>query len=192
MVRITKVYTKTGDHGMTRLAGGQQIKKTHPRIEAYGCVDELNATLGVVIETLKDCPQVLLRLKAALLRIQNELFDLGAQLAVLAEDRRGNTPVISKRDVTRLEKEIDEMNEPLPPLTSFILPGGGLTATQLHVSRTVCRRAERQILRLSETDPLDGTEIPYINRLSDWLFVASRFAAHHQNIPETLWKPGER
>ena len=173
MVRITKVYTKTGDHGMTRLAGGQQIKKTHPRIEAYGCVDELNATLGVVIETLKDCPQVLLRLKAALLRIQNELFDLGAQLAVLAEDRRGNTPVISKRDVTRLEKEIDEMNEPLPPLTSFILPGGGLTATQLHVSRTVCRRAERQILRLSETDPLDGTEIPYINRLSDWLFVAS-------------------
>ena len=177
---------------MTRLAGGQQIKKIHPRIEAYGCIDELNATLGVVIVTLNDCPSALHRLKTALQRIQNELFDLGSQLAVLSEDRRENTPVITQKDVARLEVEIDEMNESLPALTSFILPGGGPTATHLHVARTVCRRAERRILHLAESDKLDGTEVPYINRLSDWFFVASRFAAHHQNIPETLWQPGRR
>lgn len=188
MVRITKVYTKTGDAGMTRLAGGQLVKKISPRIEAYGSVDELNAQLGMVAESLRDGEGKLGNLRKKILRIQHHLFDLGSQLAVLPEDRRVNTPVIRENDVTALEAEIDEMNHALPPLTSFILPGGGETAARLHVARTVCRRAERDIIRLAEKESLDGTEIPFINRLSDWLFVAARYVAHIENVPETLWQ----
>ncbi len=191
MVRITKVYTRTGDQGMTRLAGGQPISKCSERIEAYGTVDELNAHLGVLAESLRQVPQ-LESLKKQILRIQNELFDLGSQLAVLKEDRRENTPVIRSGDVERLEREIDAMNAELPPLKSFILPGGGEISAQFHVARTVCRRAEREIIRLAEQEPLDGPEIPYINRLSDWFFVAGRFAALKTGAEETLWKPGER
>ncbi len=189
MVRITKVYTKTGDGGMTRLAGGQIVKKISPRIEAYGSVDELNAQMGMVAESLRGGEGKQDDLRKKILRIQHHLFDLGSQLAVLPEDRRENTPVIRPGDVTELEAEIDEMNRALPPLTSFILPGGGETAARLHVARTVCRRAERDILRLAENEPLDGTEIPFMNRLSDWLFVAARYVAHLENVAETLWQP---
>lgn len=193
MVRITRVYTKTGDHGTTHLAGGQKVKKSAARIEAYGCVDELNAHIGAAVEILaKSSESVIETLRAQLLRIQNELFDLGSQLAVLPEDRQENTPVIHKDDILRLESEIDKMNEALPPLKSFILPGGGEAAVRLHIARTVCRRAEREIIRLAENETLDGTEIPYMNRLSDWLFVASRYIALKLNIEETLWKPGQR
>lgn len=191
MVRITKVYTKTGDGGSTHLAGGQQVRKTSLRIEAYGSVDELNAQLGMTAESLNKTPQ-LENLQRRIIRIQNELFDLGSQLAVLPEDRRENTPVIKPADIERLEREIDEMNAQLPILESFILPGGGEISARLHVARTVCRRAEREVIRLSEAEPLDSTEIPYLNRLGDWLFVASRFAAFKSNMAETLWKPGER
>ncbi len=191
MVRITKVYTRTGDKGNTHLAGGPPIAMTAQRKEAYGSVDELNSHLGMVAEALRD-DNNLKMLQGMVLRIQNALFDLGSQLAVLPEDRRENTPVINESDVKRLEDEIDEMNEELPALTSFILPGGGELSARLHVARTVCRRCEREIIRLANIEELDGTEIPYINRLSDWLFVASRFAAHKQGIEETLWKPGER
>lgn len=187
MVRITKVYTKKGDKGMTQLAGGQQVSKTSARIEAYGGIDELNAALGLVVESLRDQLSSA-QLRERMLRIQNELFNLGAQLAVLPEDRRKNTPMIRKENISLLEREIDEMNETLPHLTSFILPGGGETAARLHLTRTVCRRVERGTLRLSENEPLDGTEIPYLNRLSDWLFVAARFAAAQTGIDETLWK----
>jgi cob(I)alamin adenosyltransferase len=187
MVRITKVYTKTGDNGMTRLAGGQQVSKASPRIEAYGGVDELNAALGLVAESLRELKK-LVQLRGRILRIQNELFNLGSQLAVLAEDRRDSTPVIRKEDIQRLENEIDEMNEALPHLTSFILPGGGEIAARVHLARTICRRVERDTLRLSEKEQLDGTEIPYLNRLSDWLFVAARFVAKQMGIEETLWK----
>ena len=191
MVRITKVYTRTGDKGNTHLAGGQPIAKTAERIEAYGCVDELNSQLGLVAEAMRDVNN-LTGVRGQVLRIQNALFDLGSQLAVLPEDRRKNTPVVNDADVKRLEDEIDEMNEELPALTSFILPGGGEISARLHVARTVCRRCEREIIRLANIEELDGIEIPYVNRLSDWLFVASRYAAHLQKIEETLWKPGER
>jgi cob(I)alamin adenosyltransferase len=191
MVRITKVYTKTGDGGSTYLAGGQQVRKTSLRIEAYGSVDELNAQLGMVSESLNKTPQ-LRNLQKGIIRIQNELFDLGSQLAVLPEDRRENTPVIKPADIEKLEREIDEMNAQLPILESFILPGGGEISARLHVARTVCRRVEREIIRLSEVEPLDGTEMPYLNRLGDWLFVASRYAAYKSDITETLWKPGKR
>jgi cob(I)alamin adenosyltransferase len=187
MVRITKVYTKRGDKGMTQLAGGQQVPKTSMRIEAYGGVDELNAALGLVAESLRD-QKFMAQLRERVLRIQNELFNLGAQLAVLPQDRRKNTPMILKENISMLENEIDEMNENLPHLTSFILPGGGKVSATLHLARTICRRVERNTLRLSESEPLDGTEIPYLNRLSDWLFVAARFVAKQTGIDETLWR----
>lgn len=187
MVRITKVYTKKGDKGMTQLAGGQRVSKTSLRIEAYGSVDELNAALGMVGESLREQPE-LSQLKQGIYRIQKELFDLGSQMSVLAEDRREDTPVIRKRDIQRLETEIDEMNKNLPYLTSFILPGGGEISARLHLARTICRRAERNTLRLSEIESLDGTELPYLNRLSDWLFVAARYAACEMGVEETLWK----
>ncbi|RMF13170.1 MAG: cob(I)yrinic acid a,c-diamide adenosyltransferase [Candidatus Dadabacteria bacterium] len=190
MVRINKVYTRTGDKGMTRLGGGQQVPKTAPRIEAYGTVDELNATLGLVAEALRDADPGDLRPR--ILRIQNELFDLGSQLAVLPEDRVPQMAVISEDDIDRLEQEIDVMNADLPRLESFILPGGGEVSARLHLARTVCRRAERATLRLAEQEPLDGSEIRYLNRLSDWLFVAGRHAATAEGIEETLWRPGAR
>lgn len=189
MVRINRVYTRTGDQGQTRLAGGQVVAKTAARIEAYGTVDELNACLGLVAEALRNRD---LELRGRVLRIQNELFDLGSQFAVLAEDRRENTPVIRQADIDRLEQEIDAMNETLPRLESFILPGGGEVSARLHLARTVCRRAERMALRLAAEEPLDGSEVPYLNRLSDWLFVASRAAALEAGVAETLWQPGAR
>jgi cob(I)alamin adenosyltransferase len=189
MVRITKVYTRKGDSGSTRLGGGQKIHKTAPRIEAYGGVDELNACLGLAAETLRGEPRLSVLLDR-LLRIQNELFDLGAQLAVLPLDRRPDTPLTTPGQVKRLEREIDEMNAEVEPLRSFILPGGGEVAVRLHLARTVCRRVERALLHLGAVEPLDGTEVPYLNRLSDWLFVASRFAGSKLGAEELLWRPG--
>jgi cob(I)alamin adenosyltransferase len=191
MVRITKVTTKTGDKGLTTLAGGQQVPKTSPRIEAYGGVDELNSFLGLVAELLREQPKLAF-LRHKILRIQNELFDLGSQLAVLPQDRRENTPVIREQDIQNLEAEIIEMNGQLQPLRSFVLPGGDLVACYLHIARTVCRRVERNIVLLSQTEPLDGVEIPYINRLSDWLFVVSRLVSKELNREEILWQPGNR
>ncbi|MEE9171115.1 MAG: cob(I)yrinic acid a,c-diamide adenosyltransferase [bacterium] len=191
MVRITKVYTKTGDKGMTTLAGGQKVSKSSARIEAYGGVDELNASLGLACEEMRGVGD-LSELRTSILRIQNELFDLGSQLAVLPEDRREDTPVIGQVDIDRLEHEIDGMNEDLPALKSFILPSGGKISAYLHAARTVCRRVERGLVVLSETETLDGVEIPYINRLSDWLFVGSRFVSKRLGMEENLWKPGER
>ncbi|MEM9292190.1 MAG: cob(I)yrinic acid a,c-diamide adenosyltransferase [Acidobacteriota bacterium] len=191
MVRITKVYTKQGDGGTTSLGGGQKVPKTNARIEAYGGVDELNATIGLVAESLRGDDR-LEDLRQQLLRRQNELFDLGAQLAVLPEDRVEGFSIIGTSDIEQLEEEIDGMNESLEPLRSFILPGGGETSARLHLCRTVCRRVERDTLRLGSEEELDGTEVPYLNRLSDWFFVASRYAALRQGIEETLWVPGER
>jgi len=192
MVRINRVYTRTGDGGTTRLAGGQVVSKSHPRIEAYGTIDELNAFVGFAREMAQKAPYGEIVAKR-LLRIQNELFDLGTELAVLPEDRRPDTPSLSPDSVERLEREMDEMNESLPPLTSFILPGGGEVSVRLHLARTVCRRAERAIVRLLE----EGTELSphllrYLNRLSDWFFVASRYIAHLEGEKENLWIPGGR
>ena len=189
MVRITRVYTRTGDAGTTRLAGGQEISKAHLRIETYGTVDELNAHIGWCAVAIKQHSALHL-LHNQLLTIQQELFNLGSQLAVLPEDRRENTPAVTIAEVTRLEKEMDSMNQHLPPLTSFILPGGGEVSSRLHIARTVCRRAERLLVRMAESgEPLDGPEIPYINRLSDWLFIAARYAAFQLKEEEILWQP---
>ena len=189
MVRITKVYTRQGDKGATRLAGGQEVSKTSARIEAYGTVDELNACMGLVAESIGERP-ALTALLTQVQRIQNELFDLGSQFAVLPEDRREDSPVITPAMVTRLEEEMDAMNATLPALTSFILPSGGETSARLHLARTVCRRAERRALQIDDGSPLGDTEVPYLNRLSDWLFVAGRAAAQSEDRPETLWQPG--
>ena len=186
MVRITKVYTRQGDQGTTRLAGGQEILKTSERIEAYGTVDELNACIGLIAESLRS-QESLSSLRTQLLRIQNELFNLGSQLAVLPQDRRPGTPTIRQDNIDQLETEMDTMNESLEDLSSFILPGGGEISARTHLARCICRRAERQTLRVSDGHSLDGTEIPYLNRLSDWLFVAGRYIAHEQGFKETLW-----
>jgi cob(I)alamin adenosyltransferase len=189
MVTINRVYTRQGDGGMTHLAGGQGIHKTHPRIETYGGVDELNACLGLAAEGMRGEVR-LADLLARTVRIENELFDLGAQLSTLPEDRRPESPQITAAQVTRLEREIDEMNELVPSLRSFILPGGGEIAARFHLARTVCRRVERAALRLAIETPLDGHELAYLNRLSDWLFVASRYAGARLGIAELLWQPG--
>lgn len=191
MVRITKVTTKIGDKGMTHLAGGKTITKSSLRIDAIGCFDELNAFLGLVSVTLNENPNFDF-IKSKILRIQNELFDLGAQLAVLPEDRRHDSPAIVAKDIKALEDEITEMNLGLPTLKSFVVPGDNKISAYLHVARTVCRRAERALFRLTELDKLDDVEMQYINRLGDWLFVASRYVVVHAGLIETLWQPGKR
>lgn len=191
MVRITKVYTKTGDQGQTKLASGKVIAKTSPRIDALGSIDELNSCLGLAAETLQN-KQLFSTLDKKVTRIQNTLFDLGTQIAVLTEDKHKDTPNIQEIDITLLEHEIDAMNNVLPALNSFILPRGGIISAQLHIARTVCRRTERAVTLLNEIEKIDGIEIRYLNRLSDWLFVTARWVAAQLNIPEMLWQPGKR
>jgi cob(I)alamin adenosyltransferase len=190
-VYINRVYTRSGDRGTTRLAGGQERKKDDARLEAYGTVDELNAVVGVLIE------HVLLRggdapLLKQLRRIQNELFDLGGELATLPEDRHPQQALLSEEDVTRLENEMDAANGSLPALRSFILPGGGVVSACFHHARTVCRRAERRLVSLHDREPEREVTIHYLNRLSDWLFVMGRAAAVADGQGEILWKPGDR
>lgn len=190
-VTINRVYTGVGDAGTTRLAGGQEVAKTDARIEAYGSVDELNAALGVVAEHVRSDERHA-ALQRAVLRIQNELFDLGGELAVLPEDRHEKQQLVTAEDAARLEAEMDAWNASLETLRSFILPGGGMTSSLLHVARTTCRRAERRLVALHEEAPQRDVALKYLNRLSDWLFVAGRFAAKAEGEPEVLWRPGDR
>lgn len=193
-VVINRVYTRVGDGGTTRLAGGQEVPKTSPRIEAYGTLDELNACLGMVAEELRRAPDQDLakQLLGKVRRIQNELFDLGGELAVLPEDRHEKQQLVMTTDVERLEQEMDEANEALPALRSFILPGGGMPSALTHVARTVCRRAERRLVALSAEEPQRSECIQYINRLSDWLFVMGRRLVLDGGEEEVLWRPGDR
>jgi len=194
---INRVYTGVGDEGRTHLAGGQEVPKNSPRIEAYGTVDELNAVLGLVAERLaeelegetdaKDAP-----LLTALRRVQNELFDVGGELAVLPADRHEKQQLISTEDITRLESELDAANADLPTLRSFILPGGGMLSALFHQARTVCRRAERRLVDLHGAEPQRSEVLVYLNRLSDWLFVMGRKAAVDRGHGEVLWRPGQR
>jgi cob(I)alamin adenosyltransferase len=183
MVRINRVYTRTGDKGTTALGGGQRIAKDSLRIEAYGTVDELNSVIGVAVaaglhESLK--PQFFV--------IQQVLFNLGSDLCILEEDKlRFAVPGIEVRHVEQLEGWIDAWNEELEPLKSFILPGGDMAAAQLHVARTVCRRAERLTIALSRAEAVGEQVIPYLNRLSDLLFVASRYQANLAGVGDILW-----
>jgi cob(I)alamin adenosyltransferase len=190
-MRITKVYTRTGDKGKTRLAGGQQVWKDSVRVEAYGDVDELNSTIGVVrafnAESLGKHPSAV-RLEEELRWIQNKLFDVGGLLATASGQTFKNMPTISARDTTRLETLIDTCQEDLPPLREFILPGGGKVSSLLHQARTICRRAERMCVRLGKEEPLDPALVRFLNRLSDALFVLARWMAKQQREPEFLWE----
>ncbi|MDP9053351.1 MAG: cob(I)yrinic acid a,c-diamide adenosyltransferase [Acidobacteriota bacterium] len=182
---INRVYTRRGDTGETALAGGQRLPKNDLRIEAYGAVDELNSFIGLARESARELPD----LDRILLRIQHELFNLGSLLATLPEDVHPKQARITAAESERLEREIDRMNEGLPPLRSFVLPGGSRLNAELHMCRTVCRRVERICVSLAATTKLDEAILTYLNRLSDALFVWSRWASHQLGIPETLWEP---
>lgn len=190
-MRITKVYTRTGDAGKTRLAGGQQVWKDSLRVEAYGTLDELNAVIGVV--RVMNAEMVGMYEQAEPLEenlrwIQNKLFDLGGILATSPGQEFKNMPQVSAQDVTKLEKMIDRCQKDLAPLKEFILPGGGKVSGFLHQARTVCRRAERIAVHLSREEPVDAMHIKFVNRLSDALFVLARWAAKTQGEPEFLWQ----
>jgi cob(I)alamin adenosyltransferase len=190
-MRITRVYTRTGDKGTTRLVGGQQVSKDNPRIVAYGTTDELNAILGIVRVYNKQShaeAAVIARIDGMLHRIQNDLFNVGSDLATRPENRWEGMYRVGTVDATRLEEWIDVLNEDVGPLKEFILPGGGFVGAFLHQARTVCRRAERELVSLmrEEEDVGSGCMI-YLNRLSDFLFVLGRWAAKQLNEPENLW-----
>jgi cob(I)alamin adenosyltransferase len=188
MVTLNRIYTKTGDAGTTRLASGAEVSKSDRRVEAYGSVDETNACLGLARVHLAGDTE----LDAMLGRIQNELFDLGADLATPAkpDEAEGSKLRILDSQVARLEAEIDSLNDRLPPLQSFILPGGTPTAAALHLARTVSRRAEREAVRLAESGaPVSPPAMRYLNRLSDFLFVAARWA-NDAGRAEVFWKSG--
>ena len=191
-VAINRVYTRTGDKGETGLAGGQRVAKDSLRIEAYGTVDELNATIGVARATAEEAiasHTKLAELDAILKRVQHELFNVGSILATLPEDVHPRQARITQTEITRLETEIDRMNAGLPALRSFVLPGGCRLNAELHVCRTVCRRAERVCVALAREERVNAETIQYLNRLSDALFVWSRWASHTLGVSEILWEP---
>ena len=185
MPRLTKLYTRKGDEGLTGLGGRQRVPKDSLRVRAYGAVDELNAFIGVAL-----AHGVSRRLAEMLLPIQNELFHLGADLSFVEEDKaRRKIPQIEARHVERLEQRIDELNAVVGPLENFILPGGAVASANLHVARTVCRRAERRVVALARKASVEPQAIRYLNRLSDALFVYGRWAARVDGQPEPLWEP---
>jgi cob(I)alamin adenosyltransferase len=180
---INRVYTRQGDRGDTALAGGQRVPKDSLRIEAYGTVDELNAFIGVARSGAPGA------LAAILLRVQHELFNLGSILATLPENVHPKQARVTEAEIARLEAEMDRMNEALPPLRSFVLPGGSRLNADLHVCRTVCRRAERACVALARQENVPEEAVRYLNRLSDALFVWSRWASRAAGVAETLWEP---
>ncbi len=189
-MRITKVYTRTGDKGTTRLAGGVAIAKDHLRIETYGTVDELNAIVGLVRAFIEDLPEKVAKgkqLDEELHRIQDRLFDMGAIMATAPEKIGENVPKITAGEITHLETLMDDCQEELEPLKEFILPGGGKVAAFLHQARTVCRRAERLSVRLNREESVPEGVLKYLNRLSDVFFVLGRWIALAEKEPETLW-----
>lgn len=174
--RLTKIYTRTGDKGTTGLGDGTRVDKDHPRVEAFGTVDELNSLLGLVLSRTdsKD-------IRAILTDVQHDLFDLGGELCL------PDTKMITSAHVTKLEKALDRLNRTLPPLKEFILPGGGQAASTCHVARAVCRRAERRLVTLTRNQPLNDQPLVYLNRLSDLLFVIARALARQEGKGEVLW-----
>jgi cob(I)alamin adenosyltransferase len=179
--RLTKIYTRTGDDGSTGLGDGTRVAKDSARVAAYGTVDELNSSLGVVLaqnlpEPIRDC----------LTEIQHELFDLGGELCI------PGSAAIHDADITRLERRLDGFNEDLPALKDFILPGGGMAAASCHLARTICRRAEREVVTLSHHDAVRPEAVRYLNRLSDLLFVLARVLARSDGHGETLWRHERR
>ncbi len=183
MVRINRVYTRTGDDGTTSLGAGKRVPKDSLRIEAYGTVDELNSAIGVAVAS-----GLHQSLRPRFFIIQQVLFNLGSDLCMLEEDKRLRpVPVVEQRHIGQLEQWIDDWNSNLEPLTSFILPGGDQPAAHLHVARTVCRRAERVVLALSRTESIGSSALPYLNRLGDLLFVAAREQARLAGTGDLTW-----
>jgi cob(I)alamin adenosyltransferase len=193
-IRITRVYTRRGDRGETHLVGGRRTAKDSPRIDAYGTVDELNAVLGVARAANAATRGAVRReVEAVLRKLQNELFDLGGELATPADAFQPGMFRVGDGEVKALEAEIDRWQKELAPLRSFVLPGGGPVSALLHVARTVCRRAERDVLRLSRVEDVGEWPLVYLNRLSDLLFVLSRWVGRRRGERELLWeRPLER
>jgi cob(I)alamin adenosyltransferase len=183
MARLTKIVTRTGDNGTTGLAGGKRVSKDSPRVWANGTVDELSSAIGVVRSISADAG-----LDTRLRQIQNDLFNLGAELATPADELREGTPRIEQQSVADLEKLVEDLTRELGPLEEFILPGGDPVAAQLHTARTICRRAERFCVRLSKEEKIGEWVVPYLNRLSDALFTLARWANKKAGVKETHWK----
>ena len=191
-IRITRVYPRSGDKGTTALVGGRRVRKDSQRVECYGAVDELNAVIGLARGFNSEDPpgSARDRLETILERLQNELFDLGSELATPPEAFKAGMFRVGPDDVRELERLIDECQTDLAPLDSFVLPGGGRVSGFLHQARTVCRRAERELLRLSKQEEIGEHMLPYINRLSDLLFVLSRWIGKQRGEREYLWERG--
>ena len=179
-----KIYTRTGDKGETSLFGGKRLPKSDIRIEAYGTVDELNACLGLVRDQLEEIDAA----RGLLKDIQDRLFTIGANLAS-DPGKSMSVPDIRESDIEKLESAIDEMNEVLPELKNFVLPGGHLLVSHCHLARCVCRRAERRVVALAQTEPVEEILIRYLNRLSDYLFVLGRKVGFDRGAPEIAWAP---
>jgi cob(I)alamin adenosyltransferase len=180
--RLSKIYTRTGDDGSTGLGDGSRVAKDSARVEAYGTVDELNSTIGMVLA----CDGVDEAVRETLTQVQHELFDLGGELCI------PGMAMIDDADITRLEDVLDQFNEPLPPLKDFILPGGGMAASCCHLARTVCRRAEREVIALGRVESIRPQTQRYLNRLSDLLFVLCRVLARSSGHGEVLWQHERR
>lgn len=176
--RLSKIYTRTGDDGSTGLGNGERVQKDCERVEAYGTVDELNSAIGMVLVHADLHAEV----RVCLVRVQNELFDLGSELCI------PDYVALKDEQVTLLEQELDHFNESLKPLKEFILPGGHPAAAASHLARAICRRAERRTITLAHKEPVTKTSIHYLNRLSDLLFVIARFINHDQRVLEPMWQ----
>jgi len=179
--RLSKIYTRTGDDGTTGLGDGSRVAKDSARVSAYGTVDELNSAIGIVLAD--NVPE---RIREVLTQAQHDLFDLGGELCI------PGMAMVDDADVTRLESMLDAFNETLPPLKDFILPGGGMPAAHCHLARTICRRAEREVITLSRSEDVRGEAIRYLNRLSDLLFVLARVLARESGHGEVLWQHERR
>ncbi len=179
-----KIYTKTGDKGQTSLIGGTRVTKNHIRIEAYGTVDELNSWIGLLRDTVTDK-----NVNAILIEIQDRLFTIGSILATDPEKSKMKLPELHKEDIFKLEKEIDAIDAIVPPMKSFVLPGGHPIVSHCHIARCICRRAERCTIHLTEEFPVEEIVIQYLNRLSDYLFMLSRKLSHDLGAEEIPWKP---
>ncbi len=191
MARAPRIYTRAGDEGRTRLAGGEEVSKTHPRIVAYGTIDELNASVGLVRVALEaeGEGEMWKLLGSFALEAQRRLFEVGCELACPDASSSDGIPSIDEDAVRRLESEIDSLSEGTPPLRAFLLPGCSPAEAAFHHARTVCRRTEREVLALHEEIPVRGEILRYLNRLSDYLFVAARAASRAAGVQETTWTP---
>jgi cob(I)alamin adenosyltransferase len=181
-----KIYTKTGDQGKTSLVNGERVSKSHLRLDCYGSVDELNSVIGVLLSHLQS--HGFEGVTRFLTQTQNNLFNLGSQLACPDTKLSSQLPQITQQHIQAIESEIDQISKDLPPLKQFILPGGHLLSSHAHVARTVCRRVERICCHLAETETLPESIIPYLNRLNDYLFVLARHLNHHLGTAEVTWK----